>query len=149
MGYEITLRNYHCYNPFLRKVVISRDVQFKDDIDAYTNRLKLMTPMKQQTNNSEDLILFPLGPDTSWLLETSPTSDQELHDSPIIIAYRHEEIEHASQFEHASTREQHVVEEIPNQEAPAHMSIRAPMDPLEVARSFEQPCAHITFLPQI
>jgi hypothetical protein len=114
MGYEITLRNYHCYNPFLRKVVISRDVQFKDDIDAYTNRLKLMTPMKQQTNNSEDLILFPLGPDTSWLLETSPTSDQELHDSPIIIAYRHEEIEHASQFEHASTREQHVVEEIPN-----------------------------------
>jgi hypothetical protein len=37
MGYETTSRKFHCYNPLLIKVVISRDVQFKEDINAYTN----------------------------------------------------------------------------------------------------------------
>ncbi len=46
MGYETTSRNYHCYNPLLEKVVVSRDIQFEEDIDAYTNQLKLMTSMK-------------------------------------------------------------------------------------------------------
>jgi hypothetical protein len=95
MGYETISRNYHCYNPLFKKVVVSRDVQIEEDIDAYTNRLKLMTPMKQQSNNNENFILFPLGHDTSQLLEIGPTSDQELHDSPIIIAYRHAKAKHA------------------------------------------------------
>ncbi len=63
MGCETTSRNYHCYNPLLKKVVVSRDVQFEENIDAYTNQLQLMIPMKQQANNNEDLTLFPLGHD--------------------------------------------------------------------------------------
>jgi hypothetical protein len=63
MGYETTSRNYHCYNPLLKKVVVNRDVQFEEDIDAYTNQLKLMILMKQQANNSEDFTLFTLGHD--------------------------------------------------------------------------------------
>jgi hypothetical protein len=48
MGYETTSRNYRCYNPLLKKANISRDAQLEKDIDAYTNQLKLMTPIKQQ-----------------------------------------------------------------------------------------------------
>lgn len=46
------------------------------------------------------------------------------------------------QFEHASC-EQLVPKETHDQEAPAHM------DPPKATRSLEQPCTHITFLPQI
>jgi len=48
MGYETTSRNYRCYNPLLRKTIISRNVQLEKDIDAYTNQLKLMMLIKQQ-----------------------------------------------------------------------------------------------------
>ncbi len=52
------------------------------------------------------------------------------------------------QFEHASC-EQLLPKETHDQEAHAHMDIIASMDPPKVAKSFEQPCTHITFLPQI
>lgn len=105
--------------------------------------------MKQQATNKEDFTLFLLGCDTRQLLEIGPISDQELHDSPIIVLYKHAKAKHASQFEHASTHEQLVIKEIPNHETLAHMYIRTPMDPPKVAKSFEQPCTCITSLPQI
>jgi hypothetical protein len=48
MGYETISIHYCCYNPLLRKANISKYVQLEKDIYAYTNKLKLMAPIKQQ-----------------------------------------------------------------------------------------------------
>ncbi len=52
------------------------------------------------------------------------------------------------QFEHASC-EQLVPKETHDQKTLARMNIITSMDPPKATRSLEQPCTHITFLPQI